>query len=239
MLAIWPRTRVPEIMDQPGLPASRHETALRGLARINFLSASAGILWRPLAADIQQCRDRPYRVLDIACGGGDVTIRLWQHAQRRGMKVQIDACDVSETAIRFASRQSEIAGAEIRFFRLDVFQDPILDEYDAVVCSLFLHHLDDEEAIELLRVMAAASKSLVLVNDLARSRRGYWLARFATKLFTRSDVVRFDGPVSVLAAYTPEEALALADRAGLAAATVDRRWPCRFLLTWKRKDDSR
>jgi 2-polyprenyl-3-methyl-5-hydroxy-6-metoxy-1,4-benzoquinol methylase len=234
MLAIWPRTRVPEIMDQPGLAASRHEEALRGLARINFLSASAGILWRPLAADIQQHGHRPYRVLDVACGGGDVPIRLWKHAQRNGTKLQIDACDVSETAIQFAKRQSEIAGAEIQYFRLNMFQDAILGQYDAVVCSLFLHHLDDQEAIELLRKMAAAAQRLVLVNDLARSRKGYWLACTATRLLSRSNVVHFDGPVSVRAAFTPTEALALAHRAGLNGATVSRRWPCRYLLTWKR-----
>jgi hypothetical protein len=31
-----------------------------------------------------------------------------------------------------------------------------------------------------------------------------------------------------------DEALALARRAELQAATVARRWPCRFLLSWRR-----
>lgn len=236
MFATIPRSRQPEIMDQPGLAAERHEEALRGLGRINSVSASASILWRPLAAAARTWRDRPFRVLDIATGGGDVPIRLWQKARRHHLPLTIDACDVSETAIRFAQRQSQAAGADIRFFQLDVFQDPIIDEYDAVTCSLFLHHLDDEEAIELLGLMAAAARRVVLVNDLVRSRTGYWLARCATKLLTRSGVVHFDGPVSVLSAYTPSEALALAERAGIAGATVARQWPCRYLLSWARHE---
>ena len=38
----------PELMDQPSLAPAEHEKALRGLARINALSDSAGIIWRPL-----------------------------------------------------------------------------------------------------------------------------------------------------------------------------------------------
>lgn len=236
MFATIPRSRQPEIMDQPDLAANRHEAALHGLARINRVSGSASILWPALASAARTAGDRHFRVLDIATGGGDVPIRLWRRAHREQVRLKIDACDISETAIRVAQRHAQSAGVGIRFFRLDLLQEPILDEYDAVICSLFLHHLDDEEAIELLRLMAAAARRLVLVNDLARSRFGYWLARFGTKLLTRSEVVHFDGPVSVRAAYTPSEALALAERAGLGGATVSRHWPCRYLLSWTRDD---
>ena len=42
------RDRQPELMDQPGLAEDRHVQALRSLVRINWLSGSAGILWRPI-----------------------------------------------------------------------------------------------------------------------------------------------------------------------------------------------
>src|SRR2546428_657097 len=47
----WARERCcrPEVMDQPGLEPARHDDALHGLARLNFWSGSAGILWPPLA----------------------------------------------------------------------------------------------------------------------------------------------------------------------------------------------
>ena len=44
------RRRRPEVMDQPRPEPARHVRALRGLARINYFSGSAGILWRPLEA---------------------------------------------------------------------------------------------------------------------------------------------------------------------------------------------
>ena len=77
MLSLPHRQRLPEIMDQPDLRPARHVGALRGLARVNFWSGSAGILWRPLSA-LARRLGRPIRVLDAASGGGDVPLRLWR-----------------------------------------------------------------------------------------------------------------------------------------------------------------
>ena len=64
--------------------------------------------------------------------------------------------------------------------------------------------------------------ALVLVNDLARSRFSFLSVWFACRVLTRSRVVRFDGPASVRSAFTPQEAVALAERAGLYGAIVQR-----------------
>ena len=84
------------------------------------------------------------------------------------------------------------------------------------------------------RVECLLEDGRVLVNDLARSRFNYLAVWLACHLTTRSRVVRFDGPASVRSAFTPAEARALAERAGLSGATVSRRFPCRFLLSWSR-----
>jgi hypothetical protein len=102
------------------------------------------------------------------------------------------------------------------------------------MCSLFLHHLADDEAKDLLTRMAAAARHLLLVNDLERSTRGLLLAYLGTRLLSRSPVVHVDGLRSVRAAFTRTEVRALAERAGLNGAEVSPRWPCRYLLTWRR-----
>jgi len=221
------RERRPEFMDDPALDPNRHAAALQGLARINALSRSAAAMWPDLAELAGRTR-RPIRVLDLACGGGDVTAALRRRADRAGLAVCVDGCDISPTALAIARRRH---GQE--FYRLDVVRDRLPAGYDAIVCSLFLHHLDDDDAVAVLRKTAEAA-DLVLVSDLARSRAGLWLAHLACRVVTRSDVVRFDGPTSVRAAYTPDEAQLLAARAGLEGVIVRRVWPCRFLLTWRR-----
>ena len=82
--------------------------------------------------------------------------------------------------------------------------------------------------------MGRAARRLVLVNDLVRNRSGYVLAWLGTPLLSRCGWSRIDGPRSVEGAFTTDEALSLAAEAGLDGATVVRRWPCRFLLTWRR-----
>jgi 2-polyprenyl-3-methyl-5-hydroxy-6-metoxy-1,4-benzoquinol methylase len=172
--------------------------------------------------------------LDIATGGGDIPISLWHRARRRKLPIEIAACDLSRRAIEFARQKGCRSRANVEFFQHDVLASPLPEGFDAIACSLFLHHLADEDAVNLLRRMAAASRQLVAVNDLRRSTAGLLLAYAASKALTRSDVVRVDAPLSVRAAFTISEANALAARAGLSNCTVKPRWPQRFLLSWWR-----
>jgi hypothetical protein len=55
-----------------------------------------------------------------------------------------------------------------------------------------------------------------------------------TRVLSRSDVVHTDGPLSVRAAFTRDEVLALASAAGWNGCTIQPTWPCRFLLQWRR-----
>jgi hypothetical protein len=81
---------------------------------------------------------------------------------------------------------------------------------------------------------ADATGRILLINDLVRGPLAFALAWTGCHLLTRSPVVRHDGPVSVAAAFSLAEARMLATRAGLRGASVVRRWPRRFLLSWSR-----
>jgi SAM-dependent methyltransferase len=228
------RYRKPELMDQPGLDPEAHASALRGLGRINRVSRSAAILWPSLAELIGRKRGGPVRVLDLASGGGDVPIALAHRAARAGLDLRIDGSDFSPVAVEYAGRRAEHAGVAVRFFRLNVLEESIPNDYDAVMCSLFLHHLEDDEAVSFLGKMGAAAQERILVNDLLRSRIGYRLAWAGCHLLSRSPIVRHDGPASVGAAFSLAEAEGLARQAGLVGARLSRHWPFRFLLSWSR-----
>src|SRR5512140_901727 len=97
------RIREPEIMDDPALDSGRHEAALRGLSRLNYLSGSARTIWPPMAALAQQLGRRQLRVLDVATGAGDVPVRLWRMARRAGLHLEILGLDASPRAVEFAA----------------------------------------------------------------------------------------------------------------------------------------
>src|SRR5262249_21024325 len=161
-------------------------------------SGSARLLWRAL----RDYRSTSLRLIDVASGAGDVPVRLWRRARRAGRDWHVRGCDLSPLAVDYARARAERARAAGSFFVHDALAEPFPADCDAATCSLFLHHLDDDQACLLLRRLAGLDGSttrprLVLVHDLTRSRTGLLLAHVAGQLLTRSDVVHTDGPRSV------------------------------------------
>ena len=113
------RCRRPELMDQPGLDDREHALALRGLGRINAVSRTAAALWPSLAklAREQAPAAGPLRVLDLATGGGDTAVTLANRADRAGLAIEIEGCDLSARGRGHRPRPGGgpgIAGAVLR-----------------------------------------------------------------------------------------------------------------------------
>ncbi len=228
------RVVVPELMDDAHLPRSAHEQALYGITRLNFWSRSYAGLWAALRDEARRVAPRPLRVLDVATGSGDIPIHLAHCARRAGVKLSLGACDISATALETAQRRATKNNVALELFQCDATKEPLPSGYDAVITSLFLHHLSEPSALGLLQSMATAASRLVLVNDLQRSPLNLGLVTLASRLLSRSPIVHFDGPASVRAAFTIPEAKALAAKAGLINAVVVPHFPCRWLLTWRK-----
>ncbi len=225
-------------MDDPRLDDREHLHALGALARINAVSRTAARLAegvRDLLVDRSSEDGTPLTVVDVACGGGDVTIDLARrlgHATH-GHRVRVVGIDFSPRAVQWARENAAGHGVDAEFEVRDVLADGC-PPCDVAVSSLFLHHLDDDDACTLLRGLAAAARLGFVVSDLVRSRIGLGLAVLGTTFLSTSRVARVDGPLSVRAARTPAEYRALCDAAGLEGATVVRGWPERVVIHWRR-----
>ena len=229
------RNRQPELMDQPGLDQGLHAGALRSLSRINWFSRTSRILWEPIHRLAGSQPGRTIRILDVACGGGDVARGLAGLARRAGVSVHVDGCDINEVAVNHARDQAGHRHVpNVGFFLHDALRSPVPEGYNVITSSLFLHHLEEHDAGLMLRAMARAAGQMVVASDLRRTRIGYAMAWAACRVLTRSPIVRVDGPLSVAAAFTMDEARELAARAGLEGATISSRWPQRYLLVWKK-----
>lgn len=234
--ALTHRQLEPELMDQPQTDHAAHQAALDGLRRVNLLCTSTTLLWKallPLAAN--RSAQQPLKVLDLGSGGGDVIIRLAQRAHRLNAPVHFHGADMSDSAVTIATANAKNAGVDhVQFFQTDVFADGIPAGYDVIMCSLFLHHFDHAAAVNLLTRMREAAGSAVFVDDLLRTNLGYTLCWIGCHVLTRSKMVHYDGPQSVRAAFTLNEARQLFEEAGYQGATFRRHWPERFLMQWTR-----
>jgi 2-polyprenyl-3-methyl-5-hydroxy-6-metoxy-1,4-benzoquinol methylase len=219
-----------EWMDDPHLAVNLNVSALRDLDRLNRLSRTAQQIWRVIRRRIPD-RERA-TILDVAAGSGSVAAQLSELASSEGKDVSIDACDISETAIAYAraNHRSKLR----RVFKFDATRDAIPWGYDVIICSLFLHHLNERDAGKLLQKMTEAANIMTVVSDLQRSRTGLVLAYLASRLFTRSPVVRIDALRSVKNAYTICEVENMARKTGLSNVLIARRFPCRFMLVSSR-----
>jgi 2-polyprenyl-3-methyl-5-hydroxy-6-metoxy-1,4-benzoquinol methylase len=228
------RHLTPELMDDPGIDPAEHRKALRALARLNRISHADRLLLDPIARLAAVPGHPPLRILDIATGSGDLPLALAAHAHKAGINLSITGCDLSATALQEARKRAAAAGEEMEFIQCDVLEGEVPSGYDVITCSLFMHHLTEEQVVDVLYRMRCAARRMVLVSDLRRCRWGYLLAAYASSLFTTSRIARIDARKSVRAAFTADEFAALAAEAGLERATLECRWPCRLVLEWKR-----
>ena len=132
--------------------------------------------------------------------------------------------------IRFAQEEAR-EFPEIRFVQCDVLNMPFGENsFDVVINSLALHHFSWSHAVTLLRNFSRLARRGVIVNDLHRSRVAYASIFILTRLLTQNRLTRYDAPVSVMNAFTPEEMQAMAQEAGWQQFEIHRHFPYRIAL---------
>jgi len=176
----------------------------------------------------------------LATGSADIPLAMVEWGRKKGFDLQVTAVDFHEHTLAIAQRQvdaqlrartggegSELGG--VKLVRADVFGLPFgAGSFDFVTTNMFLHHLDEEQVVGVMKVMDLLARRGVIVADLLRSYRAYaWIRLFT--LFS-SAMVRHDGAVSVGQAFTRGEILRLRDAAGLKYARYYRHFGHRFVL---------
>jgi 2-polyprenyl-3-methyl-5-hydroxy-6-metoxy-1,4-benzoquinol methylase len=228
------RNRLPEWMDQPDIDPDLHLHALKGLSRLNYFSNSISLLWKPLRT-LALANPHDFSVLDVATGSGDIPLALSKKAKQAGINIKFSVTDKSAFALNLVREKAHQHNLPIQCFETDALDGPPFPVHDVVICSLFLHHLDNDEAITLMKRMAKSARVAILINDLERSWLNWNMVWIASHLLTRSPVVHMDGPRSVAGAFNQSEVLELAKQAGLMNVKVETRWPCRYLLSWNKE----
>ena len=108
-----------------------------------------------------------------------------------------------------------------------------------IMSTLFLHHLDEDNAISFLKDAAQKASNRVVIQDLTRGRLSYWFATLGTSVLLLNDICKIDGRTSVKGAFTLAEARDLARRASLDHAEIAPRLPFRYLIRSVRRDTPR
>ena len=99
--------------------------------------------------------------------------------------------------------------------------------------SMFLHHLDENETVRVLREMDRVASRGIIAADLVRNRRAYaWISMFT---LMSNPMVRHDARVSVAQAFTRDEVVAMRDRANVGYAQYHKHFGHRFVLAGEKQ----
>lgn len=152
---------------------------------------------------------RPARILDIGCGGADISLALARWTLQDGITATVVGIDPDPRAHDFAVqrvRRARIPGDRIeirRAFSHELLAEP--ETFDVVISNHLIHHLTPVELEGLWQDSSSLASRLVVHSDIRRHRAASILFGAATLPLAGSSLIRRDGLTSIRRSYTHAE----------------------------------
>ena len=218
------RSTEKEMMDLPGNPKELLVEDLRNLRIINrYLGGYRGVV-KGLKRLVRKDRMSRFSLLDVGTGSADIPKVIVQWARSRSVEARVVALEPDPVTARVAAmltlpetnppfipllqrgKEGDFRRCGISVVRGDGMAPPFrAASFDFVLASQMLHHFSEEEIVALLRTWSRLARRAIIVSDLVRHPIAYCGIRLLTHLFTRNQMTRFDGPLSVRRALTLKE----------------------------------
>lgn len=206
------RAQLSELMDDPECSEELLLRTIRQFTSINLLvSRYRSILKRGVLTEMRKNPYRPYHLVDMGAGGCDIDAWLLRKAKALGFDLRITACDLDPRIVRYArSTYGRTEGLAIR--EIDLLVDQLDEPVDFVFANHFLHHLQNDQIIQLLRHWHTRVRCRMVLSDLERHPMSY-IGFSILSLAYRSSFARPDGLTSIQRAFKAEELLEIARQA--------------------------
>ena len=201
----------PEWMDVAEQATPELESDLANLESLNRRFGAHRLVLDYLGPVLARCQ--LLMVLDLGTGAGDIPRALVECARKVGCPIVVTAVDRQQPTLQIAEKFSP-GFPEIRYTRADFLRFAEGDPFDVVLCNLVLHHLEQSDAIRLLRRCRELTKGVALVTDLRRSRLAQAGIFAVTALIYRDAMTKHDARLSAERAFSFPELHKLAIAAG-------------------------
>ena len=215
-------------MDSPDLAPAEYAAVLRDLARVNHWTFTA----RPVLVFLRRAlasKPRPFSLLDVGFGSGDVLRAIARWAQKQGLDAQLVGVDLNHKSLEVArsATPSELA---IEYRAGDYMAQP--ERFDFVISSQVAHHMSDDQLQRFLEFMEERARKGWLICDIHRHGFAYYGFPLLARLLRVHRIVREDGQLSIARSFRPEEWQSVLAAAGmpLTGIQVRRRFPFRLTV---------
>jgi ubiquinone/menaquinone biosynthesis C-methylase UbiE len=189
------RVVVAELLDTDAGTPNEVAASLKDLRMFNSWFGGVHTMSSLLRRVAQQRDLKKISWVDVAGGEGYVATRTQRSLDRSGISSQPVILDRAPTHL--SKIHPGVCG--------DALALPFRDNsFDAVGCSLFLHHLEPDEIVRFAREGLRVARHAFLIHDLQRHPVHVALSYLGMPIY-RSRITRHDAPASVQRAYTVEE----------------------------------
>lgn len=211
-----------EIMDDFSIQDERIDLALSELNLINkFLGGNAAT--RFAVKLLSSKTDSSYKssILDVGAGSSEVL--------RNKIKdeVEVYSLDLNFRVCEYLKEKSNDSNVLYANALCLPFKEKSVD---IVHLSLFLHHFTEAEIVSILKMSLKICRAGIVINDLRRSWFAYIGILLLTKIFSKSEMVKNDGPLSVKRGFIKTDLKNILQQSGTVRFKVYRRWAFRWLV---------
>lgn len=175
-------------------------------------------------------KEQVITIADLGCGSGEMLRIISRLAEKENRKVKLIGFDANKHIIQYARDHSKDF-SNVSFETDNVFSKDFQEQkFDFVLATLFMHHFSDPELVGLLSSLKKQTRAAIIINDIHRHSLAYYSIKWITQWFSRSAMVRFDAPLSVIRAFKKQELELLMKRAGLNNYLLKWKWAFRWQL---------
>lgn len=175
----------------------------------------------------QYSAERNLEIADLGCGSGDMLRHIHTWALRRDLGVSLTGIDANPYVIERA--RNNLKDIPVVLKSANVLSDAFKAmTFDVVIGTLFYHHFTDDELVAFFSQLRLQCRAGFVINDIHRHPIAYYSIKILTRIFSRSEMVKYDAPLSVLRAFTRKELEDILRRAGCTQYTLHWRWAFRW-----------
>lgn len=166
---------------------------------------------------------------DLGCGGGDMlmTTARW-FRKNQALKAQLIGLDANAFMVKYAQERSGDF-KELSYEQSDVFSEEFTKKtFDIATLTLFCHHFNDQQLINLFASLKQQTRIGLVINDLHRHPLAYYAIMLISKILGASYLYQNDSKLSVLRAFSKAELVTILQKAGFKHFKVSWAWAFRW-----------
>jgi 2-polyprenyl-3-methyl-5-hydroxy-6-metoxy-1,4-benzoquinol methylase len=172
-------------------------------------------------------------IADLGCGSGDMLRIIDTWAKKKKLKIKLIGVDANPFIISFAKKNLADC-SHIEFQTLNIFSPEFRDQkFDIVVGTLFYHHFSNEQLVQFFETLKNNIRLGIIINDIHRHWLAYHSIKLITQLFSKSSMVKYDAPLSVLRAFRKNELTEILTKAGIKLFSIHWKWAFRWQVVAK------